>query len=143
MSTDLWGVPRRQVLVVLTGGSLLALWIVWGGYTTKDAEGMLACALAGGIGVAFAAPFWALFRGRLPIWIALLLVIVALLGVMEFNAWAVETAQDHTVQSHFYEHWYFLLFSIPGLASLFFDRWQRRPHAQSHQTGNPPFPPPA
>lgn len=141
MNTEIWGAPRRQAVAVLAGGTLLSLWIIWAGYTTKDAEGVLLCAFAGGVGLTFAAPFWALFRGRLPLWVALLPVAAALYGVLEFNAWAEETAQAHTVHPHFYDYWGFLLFSVPGIAALLRDNRQRKSHGRHHQTGNPPSPP--
>ncbi len=83
---EFWPITRRFILVGLILGSLLALWFVWADLNTDDAIGKLAFAAFGGIGIAFLTPFWGLFRGRLPLWVALSVTAVALFSVMQWNA---------------------------------------------------------
>lgn len=122
MTADMFGLERPQffiLLVALTLASCLTLLFIWSGLTTTDAEGRLVVAALGGIGVAFLSPLWGLVRGKVPLWLVILLVLTALLGVMQLNAWAVEELQDHQVISRFYEQWFVLPFSVPGFIALY------------------------
>ena len=109
---DRWPSIRLFILVGVICATLLAVWLLWIGYTTTDAEGRLFGAELGGIGVAIVVPFWVRLRGKMAKWLALSIAGIILFGIMEFNAWACQLSG--TVYSHFYDHWYLLLFCLPG-----------------------------
>ena len=122
MKASLFELERPQffiLLIALTLASCLTLLFIWSGLTTTDAEGRLVCAALGGNGAAFLSPLWGLVRGRGPLWPVMLLILAALLGVMQLNAWAVEESQDHQVSSWFHEQWFVLPFSLPGFIALY------------------------
>ncbi len=99
-------------LPVLTIATLWAVVMLWDIFRTSDAEGKLWNALLGGSMIAFIAPVWVFVRGRVPLWLSLLVACAAVFSVLMVNAWACRAAG--TAGTHFYDHWWLLLLSLAG-----------------------------
>ena len=104
------------ILLVLICCTFLTVGIIAGALTTHDAIERLLSAALGGIAATVLAPCWLLFLVRSPKWPAFAFIGVVLFSAMDFNAWACQ--MSGTYQTHFYDHWLIVVFSVPVWALL-------------------------
>jgi hypothetical protein len=100
--------------VVLVFATCFCALLAYQSHTTEDPFAKIVAAGLGGIIVVFITPYWTLYRGQAPAWLAILVIAAVDLSVMMINGKANE-ALNH---AHWYNFWYISLFSIPGCYKL-------------------------
>jgi hypothetical protein len=103
----------RSQLGFLCTYTLLSMFFMWGTFHTPDPEGSAIDAFIGVSGTCIVAPFWFLYRGRVPFLLVVLLVVVWVLCSLQVRAVSCRMAGIWAV--HWWDHLNSLWLSIPGL----------------------------
>jgi hypothetical protein len=95
---------------------------------TRDEFAQVVAAGLGGLIAIMIAPYWALYRGKLPVWFVAALIVA-------LDAWVVWTNTLVNLRTFGHAHWYdflyMLLFSIPGCSKLILTRRDARKSSQA------------
>lgn len=116
-------VSVKPGVIVLIFATFFCLLLAVQSQVTKDEFAQVVAAGLGGLLAIMVAPYWALYRGKLPVWLVAALIVALDIWVVWTNTLVNQREFGHT---HWYSFLYMLLFSIPGCSKLILTRRDSR-----------------